>query len=103
MILVNTDFITGKEIQTLGLVKGNTIQARNIGRDITQGLRQIVGGELKAYVEMLTNAREIATDRMVQEAVALGADAVINVKYATSSIMDGAAEILAYGTAVKFL
>ena len=103
MILVNTDFITGKEIQTLTLVKGNTIQARNIGRDITQGLRQIVGGELKAYTEMLTNSREIATDRMIKEAEALGADAIVNVKYATSSIMDGAAEILAYGTAVKFI
>ena len=103
MILVNTDFITGKEFQTLGLVKGNTIQARNIGRDITQGLRQIVGGELKAYTEMLTNAREIATERMVADAVAMGADAIVNVKYTTSAIMDGAAEILAYGTAVKFL
>ena len=103
MILVNTDFITGREFQTLGLVQGNTIQARNIGRDITQGLRQIVGGELKAYTEMMYTARDVATNRMVEQAAAMGADAVVNVRYASSAIMDGAAEVLAYGTAVKFI
>ena len=103
MVLVNTDFVTGREVQTLGLVQGNTIQARNIGRDITQGLRQIVGGELKAYTEMMSLARDVATKRMVGEAEAMGADAVVNVRYASSAIMDGAAEVLAYGTAVKFI
>ena len=103
MIIVSTDFVTGKEVQTLGLVKGNTIQARNIGRDITQGLRQIVGGELKAYTEMMTTAREIAIARMIAEAEAMGADAIINLRFATSSIMDGAAEVIAYGTAVKLI
>ena len=103
MILVNTDFVTGREVQTLGLVQGNSIQARNIGRDITQSLRQIVGGELKAYTEMMITARNLATDRMIEQATAMGADAVINVRYASSAIMDGAAEVLAYGTAVKLI
>lgn len=102
MILVTTDYIAGKELEMVGLVKGTTIQAKNIGRDITQGLRNIVGGELKAYTELLIQSREIATQRMVEEAEKLGADAVVNVRYSTSSIMQGASEILAYGTAVKF-
>ena len=103
MILVNTDFVSGKEVETLGLVRGNSIQARNIGRDITQGLSQIVGGELKAYTEMMIRARDLATSRMVDEATAMGADAIINVRFASSAIMDGAAEVLAYGTAVKLI
>lgn len=102
MILVNTDYITGKEFEMLGIVKGSTIQTRNIGRDITQSLKTIVGGELKAYNEMMDKARALATKRMVSEAESLDADAVVNIRYATSSIMQGAAEVMAYGTAVKF-
>lgn len=102
MILVNTDYISGKELEMLGLVKGSTIQTKNIGRDITQSFKTIVGGELKAYTEMMNYARSLATDRMVEEAGKLGADAVVNVRYATSAVMQGAAEVIAYGTAVKF-
>ncbi|MGI6358464.1 MAG: YbjQ family protein [Bacillota bacterium] len=103
MILVNTDFISGKELQTLGLVKGSTIQTRNIGRDITQAFKHMVGGELKAYTEMMNDARALATKRMVMEAEAMGADGIINVRYASASVMSGAAEVMAYGTAVKFV
>lgn len=102
MILVNTDYITGKDLETLGLVKGSTIQSRNVGKDILQGLKTLVGGELKAYTEMMNDARALATKRMVQDAEALGADAVVNVRYTSSSVMQGAAEVMAYGTAVKF-
>lgn len=102
MILVNTDYITDKELEMLGLVKGSTIQSKNIGRDITQGFKTLVGGELKAYNEMMNEARELATSRMVQEAEHLGADAIVNIRYASSAIMAGAAEVIAYGTAVKF-
>ncbi|HHH78036.1 MAG TPA: YbjQ family protein [Thermoplasmatales archaeon] len=102
MIVVNTDFIPGKEIkEMLGLVRGNTIQAKNIGKDIVAGFRQLVGGEIKEYTEMLSEAREIALQRMVDKAEKLGADAVINVRFMTSAVMGAAAEILAYGTAVK--
>ncbi len=86
----------------LGLVKGSTIQTRNVGRDITQGFKTLVGGELKAYTEMMNEARELATSRMVQEAEALGADAIVNIRFVSSSVMQGAAEVVAYGTAVKF-
>ena len=99
MILVNTETIAGKELEMLGLVKGSTIQSKNIGRDITQ---RLVGGELKAYTEMMNEARALATKRMVEEAEALGADAIVNVRYASAAVMQGAAEIMAYGTAVKF-
>ena len=102
MIIVNTDYITGKELEMLGLVKGSTIQTKNIGRDITQGLKTLVGGELGAYTEMMNTARELATQRMEAEAEALGADAVVNIRYTTSAVMQGAAEVMAYGTAVKF-
>ena len=102
MILVNTDYITGKELDMLGLVKGSTIQTKNIGKDISQSFKTLVGGELKAYNEMMNEARAIATKRMVEEAENLGADAVVNVRYASSAIMGGAAEVIAYGTAVKF-
>ena len=101
MILVNTDYITGKELEMLGLVKGSTIQSKNIGKDITQGLKTIVGGELKAYTEMMNEARALATKRMVEEAEALGADAIVNIRYASSSVTQGAAEVIVYGTAVK--
>src|SRR5574344_2132708 len=102
MILVNTDYITGKELEMLGMVKGSTIQSKNVGRDITQGFKTLIGGELKAYTEMMNDARALATKRMVQEAEALGADAVINIRYASAAVMQGAAEVMAYGTAVKF-
>ena len=103
MILVNTDFVSGKEIETIGLVKGSMIQSKNIGKDIMAGFKTVVGGELKGYSEMINESRAIATKRMVEEAEALGADAVINVRYSSSSVMQGAAEVLAYGTAVRFV
>jgi uncharacterized protein YbjQ (UPF0145 family) len=102
MILVNTDYIPGKEFEMLGLVKGSTIQSKNIGRDITQAFKTLVGGELKAYNEMMNEARALATKRMVEDAKALGADAIVNVRYASASVMSSAAEVLAYGTAVRF-
>ncbi|MCI1981557.1 MAG: YbjQ family protein [Oscillospiraceae bacterium] len=102
MILVNTDYITGKELEMLGLVKGSTIQSKNIGRDISQGFKTIVGGELKAYTKMMNEARELAIQRMTEDAEKLGADAVVNIRFASSSVMQGAAEVMAYGTAVKF-
>jgi uncharacterized protein YbjQ (UPF0145 family) len=102
MIIVNTETIQGKEIvESLGLVRGSTIRAKHIGKDLMSGLRQIVGGEMKEYSEMLTEARQFATLQMVEEANALGADGIVNVRYTTSAVMQGAAEILAYGTAVK--
>lgn len=101
MILVNTDYITGKKLEMLGLVKGSTIQSKNVVRDITQGLKTLVGGELKAYNEMMNDARELATKRMVTEAESMGADAIVNIRYASSSVMQGAAEVIVYGTAVK--
>ena len=103
MFIVHTDYITGKDFEMLGLVKGSTIQTKNVGRDITQGFKTLVGGELTAYNEMMNEARALATKRMVQEAEALGADAIVNVRYASSAIMQGAAEVIAYGTAVKYL
>ena len=102
MILVNTDYITGKEFEMLGLVKGGTIQSKNIGRDITQGFKTLIGGELTAYTEMMNDARALATKRMVAEAEELNADAIINIRYASAAVMQGAAEVMAYGTAVKF-
>ena len=103
MILVNTDYISGKEFEMLGLVQGSTIQTKDIGRDIGQMLKTIVGGELKSYNDMMKKAREIATDRMVEEAEKLGADAVVSIRYTSAAVMQGAAEVLAYGTAVKFV
>lgn len=103
MILVNTDYITGKNFEMLGLVKGSTIQSKNIGRDITQSFKTLVGGELKAYTQMMDEARALATRRMEEEAESLGADAIVNIRFASSAVMQGAAEIVAYGTAVKFV
>ena len=103
MILVNTDYISGKELEMLGFVKGSTIQSKNIGKDITQSFKTLVGGELKEYNKMMNEARALATKRMVEEAVALGADAIVNIRYASSAILQGAAEVIAYGTAVKFV
>lgn len=101
MLIVTTDAIGGKEMEMLGLVKGSTVQTVNALRDIGAGLKTLVGGELKKYNEMMDKARQIATDRMVEEAQRLGADAVVGVRYATSAIMQSAAEVMAYGTAVK--
>ena len=103
MILVNTDYISGKNFEMLGLVKGSTIQSKNLGRDITQSFKTLVGGELKAYTEMMNDARALATERMVAEAEELGADAIVNIRYASAAVMQGAAEVMAYGTAVKFV
>jgi len=102
MILTNTDSVPNKEVaQILGTVRGNTVQAKHIGKDIVAGFRHMVGGEIKEYTEMLSEAREIALKRMEEKAQRLGADAVINIRFMTSAIMTNAAEILAYGTAVK--
>ena len=103
MILVNTDYITGKELEMLSIVKGSTIQSKHVGKDIAESFKTLVGGELKAYNEMMNDARAMATKRMVSEAEALGADAIVNIRYASSAIMQGAAEVIAYGTAVKFV
>jgi len=103
ILMATTEVVPGREIgQILGLVKGNTIQSRHVGSDIVAGLKSIVGGEIKGYVKAFTAAREEATDRMMTEAAGMGADAVVCIRYTTSQIMTGAAEILAYGTAVKF-
>jgi len=102
MIVVNTDFITNKKIvEVLGMVKGNVIQAKHIGKDIVASFRQIVGGEIKEYTEMFSEAREIALKRMIDKAKEIDADAVINVRFMTSMVMNGAAEIMVYGTAVR--
>ena len=103
MLLVNTERIPGQEYQVLGLVRGSTIQTKHLGKDIGSSFKTLVGGELKAYTEMMDEARALATGRMTEEAARLGADAVVNIRYATSSIMQGAAEVMAYGTAVKFV
>ena len=103
MIVVNTDFISGKKLQTLSLVRGSTVHSKNLGRDILSSLKTIVGGEIVDYTNMMNEARAIATQRMVEDAQKLDADAVINVRHASSAIMQGAAEIIAYGTAVKFV
>jgi len=102
MILVNTDFISGKELETLRLVRGSTIRSKHLGKDLMAGLKTIVGGELTGYSEMINEARAIATKRMVEDAESLSADAVINIRYATSNVAQGAAEVLVYGTAVRF-
>lgn len=102
IIVVTTDFVPGKEIaEVLGLVKGNVIQAKHLGKDIVAGFRHIVGGEIKEYTEMMSEAREIALKRMTEKAEEMGADAIVNLRFMTSLVMSGAAEILAYGTAVK--
>ncbi|MFW6104287.1 MAG: YbjQ family protein [Candidatus Bipolaricaulota bacterium] len=103
MKLYTTSEVVGEEIdQTLGLVRGNTIRARNLGRDILAGLRNLVGGEIKDYTVMLSDARDEALSRMIEEAEALDADGIVEIRFTTSQTMGGAAEILAYGTAVKF-
>ena len=104
MKLVNIDYIPGAEIEeALGIVKGQIVQSKNIGRDFMAGMKTLVGGELTGYTEMLIEARQIATKRMVDEAEAMGADAVVGVMYGSSAIMQGAAEVIAYGTAVRII
>lgn len=102
MIVVNTDFVQGRKIkETLGVVRGNTVRATHIGRDIKAAFRNLTGGKVTEYVDMLTDAREEAFNEMVEKAEEMDADAVINVRFMTSGVMGGAAELLAYGTAVK--
>lgn len=102
MKLVNIDYIPGEEIkEALGLVKGTVVQSKNIGKDFMAGMKTIVGGEITSYTNMIIQARQIATKRMVDEATSLGADAIINIKFGSSTVMSGAAEVIAYGTAVK--
>ncbi len=102
MLIVNTDYIEGKTLEMLGMVSGSTVESKNIGRDFGAGFKSIVGGELKGYTEMMEEARGIAEQRMIDKAEMLKADAVVNVRYATSAIMAGASEVMAYGTAVRF-
>ena len=101
MLLLNIDYVPGKEVEPLGLVKGTVVQSKNFGKDFMAGMKTLVGGEIVGYTEMLTEARQIATKRMVDEANALGADAILNIRFGSSSVMQGAAEVIAYGTAVK--
>ena len=102
MILLTIEYVPGREIEALGLVKGTVVQSKNFGKDFMAGMKTIVGGEIRGYTEMLIEARQIATKRMVDAAEALGADAVVGLRYASASVMQGAAEVIAYGTAVKF-
>lgn len=102
MMLVSIDSIPGKDFEPLGMVKGTIVQSKNFGRDFMAALKTLVGGEIAGYTEMLNEARQIATKRMVDEATALGADAVVGVRYGSSAVMQNAAEVVAYGTAVKF-
>ena len=102
MLLLNIDHIPGREIEALGLVKGTVVQSKHFGKDFMAGMKTLVGGEIKGYTEMLVEARQIATKRMVDEAEALGGDAVINVRFGSSAVMQGAAEVIAYGTVVRF-
>ena len=101
MLLLNIDYVPGKEVEPLGLVKGTVVQSKNVGKDFMAGMKTLVGGEITGYTEMLVEARQIATKRMVDEASALGADAILNIRFGSSAVMQGAAEVIAYGTAVK--
>ena len=103
MLVVTTETITGKNLEMLGIVAGNTVRSKNLVKDFGAGMKSIVGGELGSYQKMLAEARDIAVQRMVQQAQAMGADAVVNVRFSSSAIMQGAAEIVASGTAVKFV
>ena len=103
MIVTTADIVPGQNVQILGLVRGNIVTSKNIGRDMMAGMKGIVGGEIKSYTEMTNEARQVAEDRMVAEAQALGADAVVAMRFGSSSIVQGTTEMLAYGTAVKFV
>ena len=102
MLILNIDYVPGREIEALGMVKGTVVQSKHFGKDFLAGMKTIVGGEITSYTEMLVEARSIATARMEDEARSMGADAIINVRYGSSGIMQGAAEVIAYGTAVKY-
>lgn len=102
MKLYTTDFITGKEIETLQMVRGSVVFSKNVARDFFAAVKTLVGGEIAGYTEMLNDARNIAVERMENQAGIIGADAIVNVRFATASVMAGSAEITAYGTAVKF-
>ena len=103
MLLLNIDHIPGKKIQALGLVKGSVVQSKNFGKDFMAGMKTLVGGEIESYTQLLNEAHQIATKRMVDEAERLEADAVINIRYASSSLMQSAAELTSYGTAVRIV
>lgn len=103
MKLVSIETIPGQNFEVIGVVKGTIVQSKNFGKDFMAGMKTLVGGEIKGYTDMLVEARQIATKRMVDEAEQLGADAIVGVRYASSSVMQGAAEVMAYGTAVKFI
>jgi len=103
MLIVTTDTISGRNLEMLGLVEGSTIQSKHIGSDISQSFKPLVGGELRSYTDMMNKARALATKRMVEQAEVMGADAIVCVRFASAAVMQGAAEILAYGTAVKFV
>lgn len=102
MLLLNIDYIPGTEIEVLGIVKGTVVQSKDFGKDFMASMKTLIGGELTGYTEMITEARQIATKRMVDEAETMGADAVLNIRYGTSAVMQGAAEVIVYGTAVKY-
>jgi uncharacterized protein YbjQ (UPF0145 family) len=102
MLLVNIESIPGRQIEALGVVKGSIVTTKNFGKDFMAGMKTLVGGEIKSYTDMLNEARATATARMVAEAEALGADAIVNLRYASSAVMQGAAEVIAYGTAVRY-
>ena len=101
MLLLNIEYIPGKKIEALGIAKGSVVQSKNFGKDFMAGMKTLVGGEIESYTQMLTEARQIATKRMVDDAEAMGAAAVIGIRYTSASVMQGAAEITAYGTAVR--
>lgn len=102
MKLLSIEYVPGQQIEALGLVKGTIVQTKNVGRDIMAGMKTLVGGEIAGYTQMLNEARQIATKRMVDEAKELGADAIVGITYGSSQVMAGAAEVVAYGTAVKY-
>lgn len=101
MLLLNIDHVPGRDMEAMGLVKGTVVQSKNFGKDFMAGMKTLVGGEITSYTEMLVEARQIATKRMVDEAEAIGADAIVNIRFGSSAVMQGAAEVIAYGTAVK--
>lgn len=101
MLLLNIDHVPGRDMEAIGLVKGTVVQSKNFGKDFMAGMKTLVGGEIKSYTDMLVEARQIATKRMVDEANEMGADAIVNIRFGSSAVMQGAAEVIAYGTAVK--
>ena len=101
MLLLNIDHVPGRDMEAIGLVKGTVVQSKNFGKDFMAGMKTLVGGEIKSYTDMLVEARQIATKQMVDEADAMGADAIVNIRFGSYAVMQGAAEVIAYGTAVK--